>query len=203
MALLLSLFLGKPTTVADWDEDGDLKIFEPSGAKAGLATFLHRKCSYYRTEYTRDQELLDGNPELYADLEHLRYADAFFDHAFTSDVLEHVRRDEQALREIFRVLKPGGHYFMQVPFNRLPQTEIRVDVREDGDYFLMPPEYHPVNNLVYRVYGFDLVDKLRNIGFSVAYLRFERLNFGISDQDAIVCRKASFLDLSSVMRAVV
>jgi len=43
-----------------------------------------------------------------ADLFALPFPDASFDHAFVCFVLEHVRRPEEALRALLRVLRPGG-----------------------------------------------------------------------------------------------
>jgi SAM-dependent methyltransferase len=46
-----------------------------------------------------------------------------FDVVLCNHVLEHVRDDIQAMREIHRVLKPGGFAILQVPFfNPIPDT---------------------------------------------------------------------------------
>jgi SAM-dependent methyltransferase len=45
----------------------------------------------------------------------LPFADATFDRIIASEVLEHVTDDQQALREVFRVLKPGGTLAATVP----------------------------------------------------------------------------------------
>jgi SAM-dependent methyltransferase len=45
----------------------------------------------------------------------LPFADATFDHIIASEVLEHVSDDQVALRELFRVLKPGGTLAATVP----------------------------------------------------------------------------------------
>jgi SAM-dependent methyltransferase len=45
----------------------------------------------------------------------LPFADATFDRIIASEVLEHVSDDQQALREVFRVLKPGGTLAATVP----------------------------------------------------------------------------------------
>jgi SAM-dependent methyltransferase len=43
-----------------------------------------------------------------ADIFHLPFAEASFDHVFVCFVLEHLRQPQEALRQLARVLKPGG-----------------------------------------------------------------------------------------------
>jgi ubiquinone/menaquinone biosynthesis C-methylase UbiE len=50
-----------------------------------------------------------------ADLYHLPYPDAAFQAVVMREVLEHIRRPEEALREVSRVLKPGGVFIMTTP----------------------------------------------------------------------------------------
>lgn len=55
-----------------------------------------------------------------ADVCALPYADEFFDVVVSFDVLEHVDDHVKGVQEIYRVLKPGGHFIMTVPaFNAL------------------------------------------------------------------------------------
>jgi SAM-dependent methyltransferase len=72
----------------------------------------------------------------------LNDADCSIDHVITADVLEHVRRGDRAFREIHRVLKPGGYFFLQVPYAREKATEVLVEVDGDRDIYLCPPQYH-------------------------------------------------------------
>lgn len=46
----------------------------------------------------------------------LPFADATFDTVLCTEVLEHVEDAERAVKEIFRVLLPGGHALVTVPF---------------------------------------------------------------------------------------
>ena len=49
------------------------------------------------------------------DLTRLTYSDASFDLVLTSETLEHVPDLEAALREIRRVLVPGGRHIFTIP----------------------------------------------------------------------------------------
>jgi glycosyltransferase involved in cell wall biosynthesis/ubiquinone/menaquinone biosynthesis C-methylase UbiE len=59
-------------------------------------------------------DLLSGN------IERLPFADDSFDRVLMSEVLEHIADDRAALREILRVLKPGGILALSVPHARFP-----------------------------------------------------------------------------------
>lgn len=50
------------------------------------------------------------------DLQAIPYPADHFDFVLANHVLEHVQDDAQALREIFRVLRPGGHAILQTPY---------------------------------------------------------------------------------------
>lgn len=50
-----------------------------------------------------------------ASLTALPFADASFDWVCAYDVIEHIEEDAAALREIWRVLKPGGKFHLTVP----------------------------------------------------------------------------------------
>ena len=134
-------------------------------------------------------------------LECLTFADESLDIVITSDVMEHVRLDDRAHREIHRVLKPGGIYMFTVPHDRsLEQTMIRVQVNDPDDakkdVHLLEPEYHGDTNsqdsrgvLSYRVYGRDLESYLARLGFEVEYFREDIADRGILNTELYYCRK--------------
>ena len=135
-------------------------------------------------------------------LECLTFPNESFDLVITSDVMEHVRLDDRAYREIYRVLKPGGIYVFTVPHSRLyEQTLIRVQVSDADDsgkdVHLLEPEYHGDANsgegsgvLSYRVYGRDLDSYLARLGFEVEYSRSGIPKYGIFNTELYYCRKS-------------
>ncbi len=50
-----------------------------------------------------------------ADAENLPFAEASFDLTCALDVVEHLDDDRSAMRELFRVTRPGGHLLLSVP----------------------------------------------------------------------------------------
>lgn len=59
----------------------------------------------------------------YADATRLSFADSIFDIIIANHILEHIPDDLKALKEIFRVLTPGGVAILQVPYSpTIPQT---------------------------------------------------------------------------------
>src|SRR5581483_4564543 len=102
-------------TVADWEPRKELCVLEASGRSAYPA-LLAEKLRYVNAEYRADPRGELPPLSAQADLERLSYADASLDIVIAADVLEHVRHDEQALREISRSLKPGGLLLLTVPY---------------------------------------------------------------------------------------
>lgn len=88
------------------------------------------------------------------DLQDIDLPDASVDVVLTPHVLEHVPDTGRALSELYRVLSPGGHVFLQIP---LPQAQTTVPTE---------PEYHGDRTLVYFRFGWDLADTIRGHGFA-------------------------------------
>jgi GT2 family glycosyltransferase/2-polyprenyl-3-methyl-5-hydroxy-6-metoxy-1,4-benzoquinol methylase len=136
-------------------------------------------------------------------LECLTFADESLDIVITSDVMEHVRLDDQAHREICRVLKPGGVYIFTVPHDRSwEKTLTRVQINDPDDpskdVHLLEPEYHGDTNsdsangvLAYRTYGRDIEKHLSELGFTVNYSRKDAAGLGILNTELYYCRKSA------------
>ena len=89
------------------------------------------------------------------DITHLGIQSDGFELIICYHVLEHVKNDLIAIREIYRVLKPGGKCLIQVPLdkNRLDTTEYREPDEKDCDHV--------------RSYGRDVTTRISNEGFIV------------------------------------
>ena len=134
-------------------------------------------------------------------LESLTFPDASFDVVITSDVMEHVRLEDAAHREIRRVLRPGGIYLFTVPHFRTRPTLDRVRIVDPDDpsrdVDLLEREYHGDANspdgraLAYRAFGTDLDEKLAGLGFSVAYTKEDFPQSGILNTELFFCRLVS------------
>jgi SAM-dependent methyltransferase len=193
----LAVSLGKSFPIRDWHGDPNFRILETTGYR-GHPKFLSEKFDYYNTKYDPDKIAAGADVRYYADIQNLPYPNEFFDCVLSSDVFEHVRLDDLGFREIFRVLKPDGTFVLQAPYGHVPQTHILVRPEGEKDVFLEPPQYHAENTLVYRIYGKDLMDRLRDYGFSVARLHMTIPEYGISEQDTFLARKGSYSEFISV-----
>lgn len=80
--------------------------------------FLPGVTHYVGLDYPPTQESLESKrtPEVQGDARTLPFADRSFDGVLCSQVLEHVDRPETVVREMARVLKPGGVGLISVPF---------------------------------------------------------------------------------------
>jgi ubiquinone/menaquinone biosynthesis C-methylase UbiE len=101
----------------------------------------------------------DAKPELVGTADAIPAPDASFDCAISTAALEHVPEPELALRECFRVLKPGGHACYTVPFFWHLHAE-------PWDYFRFTK--YGIEHL-FRKAGFEIVDVRALSGFWVTW----------------------------------
>lgn len=69
-----------------------------------------------KTNYKILDKAADYNPDIVGDIHDLPMPNASLDAVICIAVLEHVEEPLKAMKEIYRVLKPGGFCFIYVPF---------------------------------------------------------------------------------------
>jgi ubiquinone/menaquinone biosynthesis C-methylase UbiE len=87
-----------------------------------------------------------------------------FDVAFCNHVMEHVTDDIQAMRELFRVLKPNGWAIIQSPMDTSRVTTLEDPaITSETD---REKHYWQKDHL--RLYGLDYANRLQEAGFNVS-----------------------------------
>ena len=106
------------------------------------------------------------------DVTSLTFHSSSFDVVLSFDVLEHIPDYASAMREMARILRPGGTLLASFPFDAANnRTEVRAQVAADGSIrHLLPAEYHgdPVNEagcLCFQVFGWSVLNDLAAAGF--------------------------------------
>ena len=69
-----------------------------------------------QVDYKILDKVADYNPDIVGDIHEMPLADNSIDAILCIAVLEHVEEPQKAMKEIYRVLKPGGCCFIHVPF---------------------------------------------------------------------------------------
>lgn len=92
--------------------DANIKILDIAPSKS-LKNYIQKK--FHNANY-RSADLLMEDVDDQIDITNMaKYKDKTFDFIICSHVLEHIEKDRQAIREIFRVLKNGGKGVVMVP----------------------------------------------------------------------------------------
>lgn len=125
------------------------------GHKPYEKTFFAGAEKYVGMDYLTDR----SQPDVVGSATDIPLGDASFDTVVCTEVLEHVPDPLKALREMHRVLKPGGYLILSAPMY-WPRHEMPYD------FFRYP--YDGILHLV-KEGGFDLI-KLFNRGRSYVFL---------------------------------
>ncbi len=175
---LLWLYLQNETDFFQSELDSDSPVTQNKGIKlrkdaetssalkvlhfAPEQEFYKRFKKQTNIEYTTT-DLLSPLADVKADICNLPFEDNTYDVIFCNHVLEHIPDDTKAMKEMFRVLKPGGMGIFQIPQDLSRASTFSddtiVDQKERAKIF---GQYDHV-----RMYGRDYFDKLRSIGFKV------------------------------------
>jgi SAM-dependent methyltransferase len=97
----------------------------------------------------------------HCDVTEIPEPDASFDVVICNHVLEHVSDDRKAMRELRRVLRPGGLAVLQHPVHDRPDTYEDASVVDPGARLRVFGQEDHV-----RIYGWDMLDRLREAGFA-------------------------------------
>ena len=90
-----------------------------------------------------------GEVDLFSDICEIPLRADTIDLIFSSSVLEHVYNPEEAVKEMFRVIKPGGYVYAEIPFMRA--------------YHMIPVDYqrYTISGIeeLFKRHGFKLIRK--------------------------------------------
>ncbi len=126
------------------------------------------------------------------DLTNLNLPDQCFDVVICLHVLAHISNDRRAMREIFRVLRPGGVSLIMTPMNTSTQKT------EEDPTIIAPKERDKAFGEwdFVRVYGLDFVDRLKEAQFEVQIVKpAHQLDgaklkaMGVWNDQIFVCRR--------------
>tara|TARA_R100001369_G_scaffold21881_3_gene39752 strand:+ start:57352 stop:58119 length:768 start_codon:yes stop_codon:yes gene_type:complete len=113
-------------------------------------------------EYTTT-DLNSPLADVKADICNLPFDDNSFDFILCNHVLEHIPDDTKAMKELYRILRPGGTAILQIP-----QDLQRANTFEDNSITSRKERAKIFGQYDHvRVYGRDYFEKLRSIGFKV------------------------------------
>jgi len=108
--------------------------------------------------------------EVKMDIQAMPFEDNTFDVVLCNHVLEHIPDDKKAMREILRVMKPGGWAILQVPMKAGAETTFEdatiTDKKERAIHF---GQYDHL-----RLYGKDYGTVLQSLGFEVEIMNIQQ-----------------------------
>ncbi|MGN6614041.1 MAG: methyltransferase domain-containing protein [Candidatus Nitrosocosmicus sp.] len=133
-------------------------------------------------DYTPCAKVGEGYSDVYpegtinVDITEMQFEDNSFDIIYCSHVLEHVIEDVKAMKEFYRVLKPGGWAMLQVPIdkNRCSTYEDN-SIKDPKQRERIFGQYDHV-----RIYGTDYPERLKSAGFQVNPIDYVK-NFSESE----------------------
>lgn len=107
--------------------------------------------------------------DMHFDVQHIPLDDRSFDVVICNHLFEHVADDRRAMRELYRIMRPGGWGIMTVPEDRSRATTFEDDtITDPKERTALFGQYDHR-----RIYGRDYDDRLRQAGFRVERIACE------------------------------
>lgn len=128
-------------------------------------------------------------PDLVMSVTDIQFAADIFDVVICNHVFELVPDDAKGMREIYRVLKPGGYAIIQAAVNNgIEKTIETKDLSADERKRIAGAHQHV------RRYGKDYRQRLAAAGFEVEVSQYVKQldwkRYGLmDDEDVYICRK--------------
>jgi len=143
----------------------DLKVMHIAPEQCFHSLFKKQKNLDYTTG-----DLVSPIADLHFDLHDIPLEDNTYEVIFCNHVMEHVKDDLQCMKELYRILKPGGWGIMQVPIdaNRTETYEdwsITSEAEREKHFW----QYDHV-----RLYGLNYPKRLEEAGFKVDIIDFSK-----------------------------
>lgn len=157
-----------------------------------VSLMRHFKRLYRGTENYITADLESPLADMHFDVQQIPMADRFVDVVVCNHLLEHVEDDRRAMRELFRIMRPGGWGIMVVPEDRGRAATFEDDtVTDPAERTRIFGQYDHR-----RIYGRDYDDRLREAGFDVERIAFaamlsaeERRLYAVGGDDLVIVRK--------------
>ncbi len=121
---------------------------------------------YFTTQYNRELKA-----DYHLDIQQIDLPDNQFDVIICSHVLEHIPDDRNAMKEVHRILKPGGSALIMVPLwpSEKHDTYENVAITDERDRIMHFGQYDHL-----RIYGLDIISRLEQVGFKVDIVDMEK-----------------------------
>ena len=157
-----------------------------------VSLMRHFKRLYRGTENYITADLESPLADMHFDVQHIPLEDCSVDVVICNHLLEHVEDDRRAMRELYRILRPGGWGIALVPEDRsLPTTFEDDSITDPKERTHIFGQYDHR-----RIYGWDYDMRLAEAGFRVERIGYrEQLTeaqqrlYAIGSDDLVIIHK--------------
>jgi SAM-dependent methyltransferase len=122
---------------------------------------------------------------IYMDITRIDWEENYFDLIICNHVLEHIPDDRKAMKELYRVLKPGGKAILQVPLSPvLEETFEDFSKKDPVDRIRIFGQHNHC-----RLYGQDYGKRLEEAGFRFSPVKIQDIhyqNYGFDARETVM-----------------